>query len=166
MSIPLEHKPTNGAVQPGALDELRAIYEAVDTGDDQTEVFDIPGTNIAVRYRRLGIEKTREVLRAEGLEWQRHAQFLIDACDEILRRDPETGELEPVVDGVRITWDFRPEDGTTPLHQVLGHDTTDIRESVLRTFKGAERPLVLHAQQVDAWMDTLHAQNSEAFSGG
>jgi hypothetical protein len=169
MSIPLEHKPANGTVvaqSGGALDELRAVYEAVDTGEDQTEVFPVPSTNIAVRYRRLGIEKTRQILNIDGLEWQRHAQFLIDACDEILYRNPETGELGPVLEGVRVTFDFRPEDGTTPLHQVLGHESTDIRESVLRLFKGADRVLVLHARDVDAWMDSLHAKQSEAFSGG
>src|SRR5690242_20645270 len=100
MSIPLEHKPTDGIehtngapLASGALDELRAIYEAVETGDDQTEVFPVPSTNIEIRYRRLTIEKTREILTVDGLEWQRHAQFLIDACDEILHRNPETGEL-------------------------------------------------------------------------
>lgn len=167
MTLNLEHKPANGTVPTGgALDELRAVYEAIDTGDDQTEVFPVPSTNIEIRYRRLTIEKTREVLSLNGTEAERHAQFLIDACDEILYRNPDTGELAPIVEGVKVTFDYRPEDGTTPLHQVLGHEVTDVRESVLRLFKGADRVMVLHARDVDAWMDTLHAESSEAFAGG
>lgn len=149
----------------GALAELRAVYDAIDTGRNQTEVFDIPGTNVAVRYRRLSQEDTLAAVTSDGSEWERNAQFLIAACDEILYRNPE-GDLEPVTPGVKVTFDFRPGE-SEPLHKILGRDEiTDLRESVLRLFQGAERVLILHAGQVDRWMDRLHAQTREEFSGG
>lgn len=164
MSIPLEHKPTAAPAAPGALDELRAIYTAIDTGEDQTEVFDVDGTNVAIRYRRLGVDRSREIF-AGGTEAEAAPQFLIDACDEILYRDPETGDLAPILPGERVTFDFRPGE-SIPLHQALGIEETDIRRSVLRLFKGAERVMVLHARQVDAWMDTLRSSARETFQGG
>lgn len=168
MSIPLEHKPSPSpageTAATGALDELRAVYDAIESGDDQTEVFDVAGTHVAVRYRRLGYDESLKTLGGEGSFAERNAQFLIDACDEILYRDPETGDLGPVVPGARVTFDWRPD--STPLHEALGRTETDIRRSVLRLFKGAERVMLLHAQEVDAWMDTLRTADAEAFTGG
>lgn len=167
MGLEVEPKPAGDgdqpAVEPGALDELRAIYDAIDTGLDQTEVFDIPGTSFAVRYHRLGYEESMKALSGDGSVWERNAQFLIDACDEILRRGDD-GKLQPVKPGARVTFAWSPE--SEPLHLVLGRDEPDIRRSVLRLFKGAERVLLLHAQQVDAWMDRLQAETVEEFQGG
>ena len=164
---PKDDEPDHGPETPqagGALAELLAVYDAIDTGRNQTETFDIPGTNVAVRYHRLSQEDTLKAVTSEGSEWERNAQFLIDACQEILYRNP-AGDLEPVKPGVKTTFAWTPE--STPLHTVLGRDDiTDIRQSVLRLFQGAERVLILHAGQVDAWMDRLHAETEEKFSGG
>lgn len=149
-----------------AIDELRAAYTAIDNQDDpaHTETFPIPGTRTVVRYRRLGQEQSTEALTSPGSQWERNAQFLVKACDEILVRNDQ-GELEPVIPGQRVTFDLRPG-VSIPLHQALGVDEPDIRRSVLRLFQGAERPLLIHAAQVDAWMDTLHERAREQFAGG
>jgi hypothetical protein len=164
MSLGIERKPDpepEGA--RGVLDELRAVYDAIDTGENQTEVFDVPGTRFAVRYRRLGYEDSMKALGGDGAAWECNAQFLIDACDEILAR-AQDGTLEPVKPGAKVTFAWAPD--SEPLHAVLGRDEPDVRRSVLRFFQGAERVLLLHAQAVDAWMDSLLARAEEKFEGG
>lgn len=170
MPIQVEYKDTAGDApgenQPatgGPLAELQAIYDAIDTGRNQTATFDVPGTNIVVRYRRLSSEDSAAALTSEGEQWERNAQFLIAACDEILYRNPQ-GDLEPVQPGVTATFDFRPGESEA-LHKILGRDMT-ARESVLHIFQGAERVLLLHAEAVDAWMDRLQGETEDEFSGG
>lgn len=157
-------EPAAGGVS--ALDELRAAYTAIDNPADpaHTELFPIPGTSTVIRYRRLGHEETTAALTSPGSQWERNAQFLIKACDEILVRNQD-GDLEPVIPGQRVTFDLRPGE-SIPLHQALGVDEPDIRRSVLRVFQGAERPLLIHAAEVDAWMDTLQQRSREQFAGG
>jgi hypothetical protein len=158
-------QPDASARGVSGRDELRAVYNAIDNPSVQTKVFDVPGSNAAIRYRRLGLKESTQALDSEGELWERNAQFLITACEEILIRNPDTGELEPIVEGERVTFDLRPGESVA-LHQALGENETDIRRSVLRLFQGADRVLVMHAAHVDAWMDTLQKAAREKFAGG
>lgn len=153
------------------LDELREVYDAIDDDDVQTEVFDVEGSRAAVRYRRLSFKQSQAALASDGELWEQNAQFLIEACDEILIRNPAKkpgpkgdGDLEPLVEGQRVTFDLRPGE-SIPLHQALGVQETDVRRSVLRLFQGADQVLLRHGAAVDLWMGTLRQRTRERFSG-
>jgi hypothetical protein len=49
--------------------------------------------------------------------------------------------------GKTVTFDWRED--TTPLHEALGVDETDVRRSVLRLFQGVDEALLRHAEEVD-----------------
>lgn len=165
MPLDLEHKPTQDqAAAGGFLDELRAIYTAIDDDTTQTEVFDVEGSHAAIRYRRMLLEDRLRTQGGDGAVWETNAQFLIEACVEILHRDPATGELEPAVPGKRVTFDWRED--STPLHDALGVHETDVRRSVLRLFQGVDEALLRHAQAVDEWMAKADTRTAERFSGG
>lgn len=159
---PQDGVPPAGQVSP--LDELRAVFEAIDDDTEQTEVFDVEGSNAAVRYRRMSYDAVRAALASDGNEVERNAQFLIEACDEILIRNTD-GDLEPVITGERITFDLRPGESVS-LAKALGADEPDVRRSVLRLFKGVDQALLRHAQAVDAWMATARRTTAEKFAGG
>lgn len=163
MTLPLEHKPPETGA-PGLLDELRAVYDAIDSDLAQTEVFDVEGSHAAVRYRRMLIEDRLRTHGGDGAVWENAAQFLIEACVEILVRDPETGELEPVLPGAKVTFDWRAD--STPLHEALGRPESDVRRSVLRLFQGVDDALVRHAERVDEWMARVRNLAEEKFQGG
>lgn len=165
MTLPLEHKPRPQAAPSGPLAELRAVYDAIDDDEAQTRVFDVEGCHAAVRYRRMRIADRLRTQGGDGELWENNAQFLIEACDEILYRDPDTNELGPILPGERVTFALRPGE-SIPLHQALGADETDIRRSVLRLFQGADQPLLRHAEMVDEWMGSIEERARERFSGG
>jgi hypothetical protein len=108
-------------------------------------VFDVEGSHAAVRYRRMGSRTGCGRRAATGRCGTNNAQFLIEACVEILHRDPDTGTLGPAVPGddghVRLAED------STPLHEALGVPETDIRRSVLRLFQGVDEALLRHAER-------------------
>jgi hypothetical protein len=165
VTIPLERKPSEPA-RTGILDDLRAVYTAIDDEQAQTHVFDVEGSNAAVRYRRMRIE---DRIRAQGPEdadtvWERNAQFLIEACDEILARHPETGELEPLIPGERVTFGW--SETSKPLHEALSIPETNVRRSVLRLFQGVDAALLRHAEEVDGWMGSVEDRTRERFAGG
>lgn len=163
--IPLERKPENGVAPKASslLDELRAVYDAIDSAEVQTEVFDVEGSHAAVRYRRLRIEDRLRLHGGEGKMWENAAQFLIEACVEILARDPDTGDLEPVMPETVVTFDWRPD--STSLADALGRPEADVRRSVLRLFQGVDDALVRHAEQVDVWMAHARERAGEEFAG-
>lgn len=174
----LEHKPdiadvvNAGAASVSPLDELRQVYNAIDDDEVQTEVFDIPGCNVAVRYRRLAHDTRTKIFAGDGSLWELNAQFLIDACDEILFRNPGVkpgpdgdANLEPLVAGARVTFDLRPNE-SIPLHKALGEHETDARRSVLRLFQGVDDELMRHADEVGGWMSRVSARAARAFAGG
>jgi hypothetical protein len=129
-------------------------------------VFDVAGTHAAVRYRRMRLEDRLKSQSPEDAEtvWERNAQFLIEACVEILRRDPETGHLSPAVPGETVTFDWRPD--SIPLHQALGITEDNVRRSVLRLFQGVDEELLRHSEQVDRWMGHVDLSIAERFEGG
>lgn len=171
MPLDLEHKPTEATkAATGFLDELRAVYQAIDSDDTQTKVFDVEGTRAAVRYRRMLQEDRLDIARRAREQnpqiksWEINAQFLIEACEEILGRDPDTDELAPVTPGKRVTFDWQPD--STPLHEVLGVNETDARRSVWRLFQGVDEALLRHAEEVDTWMGAAETTTAEKFAGG
>lgn len=164
---PIDGRPTQERVPPvgrSALDELRRVYNAIDDDQVQTKVFDVDGSRAAIRYRRLLVEERTRALNGDGNLWERNAQLLIEACDEILIRG-EDGTLQPLLDGDRVTFDLRPGE-TIALHQALEEQEADVRRSVLRLFQGADAALLKHAGEVDRWMDSLEDRAAERFAGG
>jgi hypothetical protein len=96
MPIPLEHKPADRAragrerVPRRAPRRLRRDRRRRRI---QTEVFDVEGTHAAVRYRRMRLrpDSMQGARRRPASVWECNAQFLIEACDEILVRAPTPG---------------------------------------------------------------------------
>lgn len=168
----IERKPAGDAPGVSGLDELRSVFEAIDDREQQTELFDVEGTNAVVRYRRmlqedrLAIAPRARELDPRVREWEINAQFLIDACDEILIRDPVSGVVGPLVDGKVVTFAIDPARGTLALAQALGVQEPDVRRAALRLFRGVDDALLRHAQQVDGWMRSVRAKVEDAFAGG
>jgi hypothetical protein len=96
--------------------------------------------------------------------WENNAQFLIEACVEILHRDPETGHARPRGARETVTFDWRPD--STPLHQALGVPETDVRRSRAAAVPGRRRGAPRHAEQVDRWMGHADEKTAERFAGG
>lgn len=176
MTFPeIQHKPPDpeagrtGYMGHTGLDALRAVYNAIDDTEAQTKVFDVEGSFAAVRYRRMRLEDREkigsDVLGNDGKRLDVNAQFLIEACEEILLHDPETGEIGPVIPGEKVTFDYRPGE-SIPLHQALGEPESDIRRSVLRLFQGVDDAVMNHAERVETWMGTVQDLTRERFSGG
>ena len=174
MTLPIEPKtPVEAAAAAGEdpIAELRAIYDSVLA--QQTEDFPIHGYDgrLIVRYRILAADRAREILNAPGeTTEQRHAQFLLEACDEILYRYND-GEVRRFPQG-KVTYRLElGADGTEPsdatLDQVMGWPpATDARQIVLDMFGGKWGELNRHAVAVDRWMTTLFDRAEQAAAGG
>lgn len=171
--IDLEQKAPEGppAAAGSPLDELRAAYTAIDDEQAQTHVLEVEGTRTVVRYRRMTRgdrnKLARRVLAEDGSgEFEVNAQFLIEACVEILFQDPKTDELRPVLDGRVVTFAVDPMRDTTTLAAALGVEERDARRSVLRLFQGVDEALLRHASLLDAWMGSVQDKTDETFAGG
>lgn len=162
MAIPLEPTRSPGQHVEDAADPLTIIRRRQQQlADATTEVFEIAeyDGDLAVRYQRLDLAKYREVLLATGgAEWEPFAQFLIDACVEILRRNPD-GELEPLIDGRVTTFnDIGP---------LLGFpEGSTARQDVLAVWGGNQIRLADHADDVSQWMRAAQAVVDAAAMGG
>jgi hypothetical protein len=153
-----------------ALDDLRRAFNAIDDSKEQTRVFPVAGSRAGVRYRRLLVDDRNNVLTPDGTtaKWERNAQMLIDACDEIgffYINDQGEPDLHPMIEGQTVTFDLRPGE-TISLAKALDEHEDDVRRSVLRLFRGVDAALLDHAAAVDAWMDTIHAGVEETFQEG
>lgn len=166
MTLHIEPKPDDDHAPDDAspLNQLRAVFNAIDDDEEQTEVFDVEGSNAAVRYRRIPHKQVRAALASEGDEWQQNAQLLIEACEEIGVRDA-AGEFQPLIAGERVTFDMRPGESIA-LHKALGETEDDMRRSVLRLFQGVEEALLRHAGLVDRWMSHISGNIARRFQGG
>lgn len=166
----IEHKPSGERPQSSGLADLVAVYTAIDDEQTQTRAFDIVGSRAAVRYRRmrnaerLALARRVQANEPDSGQFEVNAQFLIEACDEILVRGAG-GELEPLIPGQKVTFDLRPGESVA-LHQAMGVEERDIRRSVLRLFQGVDDALLAHAELVSEWMATVQDLTMETFAGG
>jgi hypothetical protein len=162
MSLPLEPVQPPGGAASGAADPLTLIRRRQQQlAANDTEVFEIAeyGGDLAIRYRRLPLAQYREtLLGSAGSEWERYAQFLIEACDELLRRDPD-GDLVPLVDGRKTTFN--------DVGQALGFpDDNTVRQDVLAVWGGNDIRLVAHGDEVAAWMRSAQDAADQEVVGG
>lgn len=148
----------DGAHDP--FDKLRRMRDAA--LEDRERTFLIGGPydgKIAIRYRRLDAEAyTEALLRSSPVTWERCAQLLIEACVEIFRLDPESGEHVPWLDGRQAEW--------VDIEADLGIETETARETVLAVFAYNDQALIDHADDVAAWMDGVKGTATAEAVGG
>ena len=142
-----------------ALDPVERIRRRQEhLAEQSTELFVLAEYDgeLAIRYRRLSLEKARHALTASsGIEVERYAQFLIEACDEILRRDGD--RWVPLIDGQTTTFNT--------IGGALGFDNETVRQDVLAVFGGHEHLVAAHGDAVDAWMTSARADDQDLLGG-
>jgi hypothetical protein len=172
MTIPLEHKPSpSPGIRPlrrraGFLDELRAVYTAIDDDDVQTEVFDVEGTHAAVRYRRMLLEDRLRTQGAEGA--RRHGNATRNSSSRRARRS-STATRTPASSRPPSRARRSPSTGARTPRRCTRRSAcpeTDVRRSVLRLFQGVDEALLRHAEEVDRWMGRADTKTAERFAGG
>lgn len=118
------------------------------------------GQGLFARYRRLGVDRTREILTApDASQLVRNARLLVEACEAVILRDG-TGEqlLAPGYD--------QPLDVRMDITLVANVDLGEYEQLVLGVFGGDEPQLCGHAADVHEWMIHLDAADGEAITGG
>lgn len=169
--LPIEPKDPGGAAT-AAEDAGEDIVARIRRRHQQmaaasTRLFDLPGYNgeVVARYKRLTYEQLRKVLfQTDADVVGKNAQFLIDACDEILFREDD-GTLTPVVAGCKTTFEFNLESRHS-FATVLGIEHIDtLHGQVVEAFAGNELALNDHAGQVHAWMVAANALDEETVAG-
>lgn len=171
MSLPIVPK---GAV--GDHDEprdprarLRAARERL--AKASTKLFVLPGyddsnpelggAQLVARYRRLTVEELAKAFGSDRLQRHRedgkldsvavNAQFLVDACDEIMLREPD-GQFTPLVDGAKTTYTVNLETSES-LGTFLGIEhLPSIRAQLVAAFGDNEIALNDHSEAVVDWM--------------
>lgn len=163
-------------LDPPPAPELAAAEEPVEAGPDgpvaklraqrqrleaqRTQEFDLPGyTGFYARYRRLRIEDTQQILNdPEAPTVEKHAQLLIDACEELFLRD-DAGDHH-VSDGF--------DDDLADKLDIKVNEAAEMgaaRQVVLGVFDGNEHVLCQHARGVYAWMNMLRNEDEDRLLG-
>ena len=138
------------------LDELRA--EAAEVTKNATLELPVPASQFIVRFKPPDREKLTGIVavyRVGGaLSSDQERQLIVDCCDEIMRRNEKTDELEPAdPEGGKLTFDGGDER--------WGKDVKTAREAVAKLYKLDQRPLAA-AGVADALIDWLQGLNDEA----
>lgn len=167
--------PKVGAVEgaDAGLDfrsRLRRRREQLTNGS--TKLFVLPfydtdneelGGQLLARYRRLSLEESLKILNGDGDIIDRNAQFLIDACDEIVFRDADG--YHPLVPGHKTTYTINLETGQS-LATILGVEHLDsAREQMVAAFGESEFALSDHSGEVHRWMVSQNASDGEQALG-
>lgn len=173
--LPIRHKASEGAAGeqgPSVRDRLRARQRELAAG--KTRLFVLPGYDqpdgplggqLVARYRRMTFDEiTRQ--RANGTDdvVAYNAQFLVDACDEILIREPD-GTITPLVEGHKTTYTVNLDTGES-LGTLLGLEhLASIREQMVAAFGENELALNEHSGDVHAWMVRANDLDAEMAVG-
>lgn len=174
--LQIRHKkpevPTPGdreAIDPIA--DLREQYQHVRKQGNET--YPLPGWNgkLHIRYGVLDPDRKREILEGPvdrpelGTIEARHAQLLIESCDEVLYGKPD-GEVISFPNGtVKLAAQIAPP--ARSIAEVLGWDTIgSVHDAVLMLFGGKPEAMNMHAITVDRWMRTVYDQADEDTLGG
>lgn len=181
--LPIERKTPAGAAGAAAQDNgaagvrarLRAARERLAQGS--TRLFVLPGYDtdnpelaggqLVARYRRLTFEDLQKAFQGirEGSDVvAANAQFLVDACEEILYRDPD-GQLHELVEGAATTYTINLQTHQS-LATVLGveHEPT-ARDQLVAAFGGNELAVNEHSGLVHAWMTSANHADAETALG-
>lgn len=173
--LPIRRKPPEGAAGDQALsvrDRLRARQQQL--ARDSTRLFVLPGYDqpdgplggqLLARYRRMTFDEiTRQ--RAQGTDdvVAYNTQFLVDACDEILLREPD-GTLVPLVEGHKTTYTVNLDSGES-LGTLLGFEhLPTAREQIVAAFGENELAVNMHAGEVHDWMTRANDADAEMAVG-
>jgi hypothetical protein len=138
------------------LDELRAVRDQV-VKHATLEVPVPPGGRHVVRFRppqdRDKLTAVVAAYRTVGaMSADQERQLIVDCCDEILRRDADTGELVPAEEGGPLRFDAGDER--------WGDDVKTARDCVAKLYNLDTQPLAL-AGIADALVDWLQGIDSE-----
>jgi hypothetical protein len=174
-ALPIRRRVPDGAHgQQHASVRVRLRARQQQLARDSTRLFVLPGyddTNgalggqLLVRYRRMTFDEiTRQ--RANGTDdtVAYNTQFLVDACDDIMIREPD-GSLTPLVEGHKTTYTVNLDTGES-LGTVLGFEhLTSAREQIVAAFGENELAVNIHAGEVHDWMTRANDADAETALG-
>jgi len=108
----------------------------------------IPPGDIVVVYKRPTIKALKKAAARRGALGA-NIQLLIDACERIDFRDPDTGARTPAAEetdtpDVAVRFDGR-------LSDLLKLNAGDPTEILIKTFEANDRAIVGHAKRLDDW---------------
>lgn len=149
------------------LDRLREQRQAV--GDDLDTIIDVPGQNhlLAVRYQLLHFRRAnqlgKQLLNESNPDVQLNfaADFLAEACLEVLVRDPETDELQPIDPGHGPT---KFDGHLLALFEIPAAPGLRPRDVVKLVFN-RDFAVMDTYDQLARWMTKTNSEVNEEFSG-
>lgn len=142
------------------LDELRE--DADQARAQNRKVLAIPGSRFAVRYQPPPRDKLTAFIsayRANSIDSDDELQFLVDCCDEILRRDGDGGGEPADPDGGAWTFDGSDER--------WGDDVNTARECVAKLYRLDQQPLAAanHVEALVVWLAGVEAEAARRVEG-
>lgn len=180
MSLDLHPKtPSGGAAEADEAQRdprvrLRARQAKLKKGSSRLFVLpgydadnpEMDGVQLVARYNRLTDAEIREVLAPGQVEEDltaANAQFLIEACDEILYRDKHG--LHQPVEGHKTKFELNLESGESFGTLVGVDDQPSIRAQMVEGFGGNDLLLNSHSGDVHRWMVDANAADNEQALG-
>jgi hypothetical protein len=164
-----------GEAPASVRDRLRARREQLAKGS--TRLFVLPGYEentvlggqLVARYRRMTFEELTKAVPESGFGdavdvVAKNAQFLVDACDEILIRETD-GTLTQLVEGHKTTYTVNLETGES-LGTLMGvENLPTIRAQLVAEFGDNELALNEHSFDVHRWMVSANDADGDTALG-
>lgn len=172
MSLNLQ--PKGGAADDAGGDDFRARLRKrrEHLAKGSTKLFVLPfydesnealGGQLLARYRRLSFDEITAVFNGGEDIVAMNAQFLINACDELLFHD-ESG-YHPLVPGHKTTYTINLETEES-LATILGVEhLPSAKDQLIAAFGESEFALNDHSGEVHRWMISANASDGEQALG-
>jgi hypothetical protein len=122
------------------------------------------GGDLVARYRVVDRSQLEELAKrarqGKNTDSGADINFLARACEGVLMRDPDTGAIEPVLNGhgVQVRFDH-------DLAALLGVEAESATDVVLYLFKSNAVAIASHAMKIATWMQDTSQEIDEAILG-